>query len=141
MVAYILKFFDTPIIDESMEEEEYHECEHITGNSLNNGSDVSISIESDYLFTHPSDSYLIFEGHLTKADGALYPNADEVALANYAIKHLFRGIEYHLSNQLIESLNYPSQATTMLGLLKYQMTFQRFRDSIYCGINTHQQPQ
>ena len=33
--------------------------------------------------------------------------------------HLFSRIEYHLSNQLIESLNYPGQATTMLGLLKY----------------------
>ena len=33
--------------------------------------------------------------------------------------HLLSRIEYHLSNQLIESLNYPGQATTMLGLLKY----------------------
>ena len=33
--------------------------------------------------------------------------------------HLFSRIEYHLSKQLIESLNYPGQATTMLGLLKY----------------------
>ena len=33
--------------------------------------------------------------------------------------HPFSRIEYHLSNQLIESLNYPGQATTMLDLLKY----------------------
>ena len=33
--------------------------------------------------------------------------------------HLFNRIEYHLSNQLIESLNYPGQATTMFDLLKY----------------------
>ena len=32
--------------------------------------------------------------------------------------YLFSRNEYHLSNQLIESLNYPGQATTMLGLLK-----------------------
>ena len=32
--------------------------------------------------------------------------------------HLFSRIEYHLTNQLIESLNYPGQAPTMLGLLK-----------------------
>ena len=32
--------------------------------------------------------------------------------------HLFSRIEYHLSNHLIESLNYPDQATTMHGLLK-----------------------
>ena len=37
--------------------------------------------------------------------------------------HLFSRIEYHLSNQLIESINYPGQATTMLGLLKYPDDF------------------
>ena len=71
------------------------------------------------MFTHPSESYLIFEGRQTKADGTPYANADEVALTNNAIMHLFSPNEYQLSNQLIESLNYPGQATTMLGLLKY----------------------
>ena len=45
-MADILKFTDTPIIDESIEEYEYHEYEPITGTSLNNGGDVRISIES-----------------------------------------------------------------------------------------------
>ena len=39
--------------------------------------------------------------------------------------HLFSRIEYYLSNQLIESLNYPGQATTMLGLLKYSDDFSK----------------
>ena len=102
MMADILKFTETPIIDESIEEYEYHEYEPITGTSLNNGGDVSISIESQDIFTHPSESYLIFVGSLTKTDGTLYVNADEVALTNNAIMHLFSRIEYHLSNQLIE---------------------------------------
>ena len=63
---------------------------------------------------------MIFEGRLTKADGTAYANADEVALSNNGIMHLFSRIEYHLSNQLIESLNYFGQATTILGLLKYR---------------------
>ena len=33
--------------------------------------------------------------------------------------NLFSRTEYHISNQLIESLNYPGHATTMLGLLKF----------------------
>ena len=98
MMADILNFTDTPIIDESIEEYEYHEYEPITGTSLNNGGDIRISIESQDVFTHPSDSYLIFEGRLTKADGTLYAIADEVALTNNAIMHLFSRIEYHLSN-------------------------------------------
>ena len=39
--------------------------------------------------------------------------------------HLFSRIEYHLSNQFIESINYPGQATTMLGLLKYPDDFSK----------------
>ena len=75
------------------------------------------------MVAHPSEIYLIFEGRLTKTDGTAYANADEVALANNALMHLFNRIEYHLSNQLIESLYYPHQATTMLGLLKYPDNF------------------
>ena len=70
-MADILKFTDTPIIDESIEEYEYHDYERITGTSLNNGGDVRISIESQHVFTQSSESYLMFEGRLTKADGTL----------------------------------------------------------------------
>ena len=114
MIADILKFTDSPIIDESIEE-----YEPITGTSLNNGSYDRISIESQDVFTHPSASYLIFEGRLTKADGTLYVNAEEVAPTNNAIMHIFSRIKYHLSNKLIESINYLGQATTKLGQLKY----------------------
>ena len=58
-MADILKFTATPIIDESIEE--YHEYEPITGTSLSNGGDIRISIESQDVFTHPSESYLIIE--------------------------------------------------------------------------------
>ena len=57
---------------------------NLTGISLNNGGDVRISIESQDVFTHHSESYLIFEGRLTKAEGSHYVNADEVALTNNA---------------------------------------------------------
>ena len=100
-MADILKFTDTPIIDESIEEYEYHEYEPITGTSLNNSGDVIISIESQDVFTDSSLSYLIIEGRLTKADGTAYANADQVTLTNNAILQLFSRIEYHLSNQLI----------------------------------------
>ena len=124
-MANILKFTDTPIIDESKEKYGYHEYEPITGTSLNNGGDIRISIESHDVLTHPSESFLIFEGCLTKADGTLNTNVDGVALTNNAIMHLFSRIEYHLSNQLRESLNYPGQATTMVGLLKYPDEFSK----------------
>ena len=83
------------------------EYEPIAGTSLNNGGDMRITIESQDVFTHPSESYLIFDCRLTKADGTLYANADEIALTNNAIMNLFSRFEYHLSNQLIASLTIP----------------------------------
>ena len=121
-MADILKFTDNPFIDESIEEYDYHEYDPITGANLNNSGDIRISIESQDVYTHPSESYLIFEGRVREADGTAYANADEVALTSNAIKHLFSRMEYLLSNQSIESLNSPGQATTMLGLLNTQMT-------------------
>ena len=70
------------------------------------------------------------------ADNTAHAKADEVAVANNAILHLFNRIVYQLSNQLIESLNYPSQATTVLGLLKYPDDF-----STAQGLNQQQQQQ
>ena len=52
----LLKFTDTPIIDETIEEYEYHEYDHITGTNLNNGGDIRISVESQDVFTHPRES-------------------------------------------------------------------------------------
>ncbi|XP_065657982.1 uncharacterized protein LOC136082503 [Hydra vulgaris] len=53
-----------------------------------------------------------------------YVNADVVSLTNNDIVHLFSQISYQLSNQEIESVYYPGQATTMLGMLKYPNDFQ-----------------
>ena len=46
MITYVLRFTGSPIIDDSIEEYEYHEYEPITGTSLNNGGDITINIES-----------------------------------------------------------------------------------------------
>ena len=50
MIADILKFTDTQIIDEGIEEYEYHEYEPITGTSLHNGGDIRIIIELQDIF-------------------------------------------------------------------------------------------
>ena len=58
---------------DSIDEYEHFEYEPITGTNLNNsGGDIRISIETQDLFTHPSESYLLIEGRLTKADGTAY---------------------------------------------------------------------
>ena len=62
MMTDILKFTETPNIDESIEEYEYHEFDPDTGTNLHNGDDIRIIIESQDVFTHTCESYLIFKG-------------------------------------------------------------------------------
>ena len=45
MMADILNFTATTLIDESIEEYEYHEYDPITGTNLDNDGDIRISIE------------------------------------------------------------------------------------------------
>ena len=121
----ILRFTEAPMKDESIEEYEHHEYEPITGTNLNNPGEIRINIETQDLFTHPSESYLIIEGRLTKSDGAAYADTDAVTLTNNGLMHLFSNIRYQLSGQEIESLYHPGQGTTMLGLLKYPDDFSK----------------
>ena len=65
----ILRINDASMHDESIESYESHEYEPVTGANLNNSGEIRINIETQDLFTHPSESYLIVEGRLTKDDG------------------------------------------------------------------------
>ena len=122
----ILNITEKPEIDQSIEEYEYHRYEPITGNDLNRPGEIRINIETQDLFTHPSKSYLVFDGKLVKnTDDPVYADADAITLTNIAMMHLFNNIKCQLSGQEIESLFRPGQATTMLGLLKFPDDFQK----------------
>ena len=122
----ILNITQKPEYDESVERYEYHRYEPITGTGLNRPSEIRINVETQDLFTHPSESYLVFDGKLvTNADDAAYADADVITLTNNAMMHLFNNMKYQLSGQEIESLRHPGQATTMLGRLKFPDDFQK----------------
>ena len=122
----ILRITDPIPSDDSIDKYEHFEYEPATGTNLNNsGGDIRIYIETQDLLTHPSESFFIIEGHLTKADGTDYANADNIFLKNKALMHLFKSIRYELSVQEIEKILYLGQATTMLGLLKYADDFSK----------------
>jgi len=141
----ILNITEKPEIDQSIERYEYHSYEPITGTDLNRPGEIRINIETQDLFSDPSESYLVFDGNLVKnADDAVYADADVITLTNNAMMHLFNNIKYQLSGQEIESLFHPGQATTMLGLLKFPDDYQKstglnqlwFKDT---GATTHLQ--
>ena len=122
----ILRITDPILKDDSIDKYEEIAYEPITGANLNApGQDIRITIETQDIFTHPSESYLIIEGTLLKADGTQYDAANLVTLTNNGIMYLFKRIRYDLSGQDIENIMNVGQATTMLGLLKYPDDFSK----------------
>ena len=120
----ILRITDPILKDDSIDKYEEFAYEPIAGTNKNApGQDIRINIETQDIFTHPSESYLIIKGQLLKADGTLYAHANRVTLANNGIMYLFKRIRYELSGQDIENIMNLGQATTMLGLLKYPDDF------------------
>ena len=122
----ILRITDPILKDDSIDRYEEFAYEPITGANLNSaGQDIRITIETQDIFTHPSESYLIIKGRLLKADGTAYARANRITLSNNGIMYLFKRIRYDLSGQDIENIMNVGQATTMLGLLKYPDDFSK----------------
>ena len=122
----ILRITDPILSDDSINKYEDVEYEPVAGTNLNSsGQDIRLTIETQDIFTHPSESYLIIEGELKKNDNNHYANDDPIALTNNGIMHLFKHIRYDLSGQEIENIMNVGQATTMLGLLKYPDDFSK----------------
>ena len=119
----VLNFTEEIIVVEEIERFEFHEYEPVSTN-LNKNGEIRINIEQQDLFTLTPKAYLLVEGRLLKADGTSYADTDVVALANNGIMHLFSEISYQLSNQVVETIHTPGQATTMIGYLKYPVDFQ-----------------
>ena len=124
-MADILQITEDIPVDDSVYDYEYKEYNPIAGAPLNRGS-IVITIESQDIYTHPAESFLIVEGKLVKnADGSVY-NADTlITLINNGIMYLFSDVRYHLASHEIEVLQNPGHATTMLGMLKFPDDFSK----------------
>ena len=125
----ILRITDPILKGYSIDKYEDIGYESVAGTNLNApGQDIRLIIETQDIFTHPSESYLIVEGRLLKRgvnppNDPAYGDGDLITLTNNGIMHLFKRIRYDLSGQEIENTMNVGQATTMLGLLKYPNDF------------------
>ena len=125
-MSSILRITDPILSDDSIDKYEDIEYEPVAGTNLNSSdADIRLTIQTQDIFTHPSESFLIIEGVLKKHDNTEYDAADLVTLTNNGIMHLFKRIRYDLSGQEIENIMNVGQATTMLGLLKYPDDFSK----------------
>ena len=129
-MADILQITEDIPVDDSIYDYEYKEYNPIAGTDLNRGS-IVLTIESQDLYTHPAESFLVIDGHLRKRARGVggvvqnYGDGDTVTLINNGMMYLFSDVRYHLASHEIEVLQNPGQATTMLGLLKYPDDFNK----------------
>ena len=123
-MADILQITEDIPVDDSIYEYEYKEYNPITGTNLNRGS-IVITIESQDIYTHPAESFLVIDGQLIDDNDNAYGNGDVVTLINNGIMYLFSDVRYHLASHEIEVLQNPGHATTMFGLLKYPDDFSK----------------
>ena len=120
----ILQITEPILSDDSIDRYEHVEYNPVVGANLNSG-DIRINIETQDIFTHPCESFLLIEGELLKNDDTRYADADVITLINNGMMYLFKNIKYQLSGYEIESILNTRQATTMLGLLKYPDDFSK----------------
>ena len=132
-MADILQITEDIPVDDSIYEYEYKEYNPITGTDLNRGS-IVITIESQDIYTHPAESFLIIEGELIKDNNNRYLVDDEVALINNGLMYLFSDVRFHLASHEIEVLQNPGHATTMLGMLKFPDDFSKSQGLNQCWI-------
>ena len=53
MASEILRFTEKPVIDESVQEYQFHEYEPQAPTNLNSAGEIVVNIELQDLFTHP----------------------------------------------------------------------------------------
>ena len=123
-MADILQITEDIPVDDSIYEYEYKEYNPIVGTNLNRGS-IVLTIESQDIYTHPAESFLVIDGQLLNINDNPYGNNDTATLINNGIMYLFSDVRYHLASHEIEVLQNPGHATTMLGVLKYPDDFSK----------------
>ena len=100
----ILQITEDIPIDDSIYEYEYKEYNPIVGTDLNQGS-IVLTIESQDIYTHPAESFLVIEGRLViAANNNAYADDDNITLINNGLMYLFSDVRYHLASHEIEVL-------------------------------------
>ncbi|XP_065660496.1 uncharacterized protein LOC136084451 [Hydra vulgaris] len=120
----IFNITDKLRFDEEIRRYEEYEFTPSVNSNLNSG-EIRIFIENSETLFHPYESYLEIEGRLVKAYGTSYADDSAITLAHNGLMHLFERIDYKFYDSVVESVNYPGIATTMLGMLKYPNDFQQ----------------
>ena len=116
----ILQLDEGNAVHESIKSYEYDEYQPITGTQQ-----ITITIENQDQFLHLHNSYLLIEGDVLKAESTRYADAVLVALTNNGFVYLFSSMTLTLAGQMVEHVNYPGQATSLLDLARYSPVYSK----------------
>ena len=131
MTDEILKY-EKPMLNSKIVEYEHKEI-RAADNNYNVTGDIRLEITSENAFTRPSDSYLLIEGQLRKADGTNYADADLVSLTKEGPLFLFSNIRYYINEKEIESIYDPGQTQCLLSYLLEDQSYNDTVSLVHCG--------
>jgi hypothetical protein len=122
--------------DESISSMDFYEYTPQTqANNNITGSQISLTINNQDIYTLPSKSYISIKGQLRRAgNNNAFTADDEITLINNAMMYLFTGIRYELGNTTIETIIYPGQTTSMIGYCSYPDDFSKSAGLASCWI-------
>lgn len=116
MSSNILKVNENVISDDSIVSFQYHTHQPYSATTLNNNDEIRIPIQTQDLYTLPSQSFLYLEGKLIKEDGTF---SDNVKFTNNGLTYLFEEIRYELGGVCIDRVRNPGITSTMKGYVSF----------------------
>lgn len=112
----VLKVGETILNDDTITSYQYHTHQPYSSTTLNNNDEIRIPIQTQDLYTLPSQSFLYIEGTLLKNDNTF---SDNIGFVNNGIAHLFDEIRYELGGVVIDRVRNPGITTTMKGYASF----------------------
>lgn len=116
MSSNILNVNEGIVQDNSIISYQYHSHQPYSSTTLEHNDEIRIPIQTQDLYTLPSQSYLYIEGKLLKEDSTFSNN---VKFTNNGILYLFDEIRYELGGVVIDRVRNPGITTTMKGLISF----------------------
>lgn len=103
----------SPIFEERIVKKEIHSFLPSNPSAINENDSINIRIKSDNLYLLPSESCVVIEGRITKANDA----ATTAKLVNNAPAFLFDNIRLELNGQLLDSVKNTGITSTIKNLI------------------------
>ncbi|KAK9694258.1 hypothetical protein QE152_g33629 [Popillia japonica] len=111
-----LKVNDSVYVDNSITNYEFHTYQPYAATTFNNNDEIRIPIQTQNIYTLPSDSYIYIEGRLLKDDDTVSPS---LTFINNGLAFLFEEIRYELAGTVIDRNKNPGITSTLKSYVSF----------------------